>query len=233
VDANNPYRPPISDAQVAPGFVDPGTRARMLANALLVYCAVAAASGGATVLYALSIMDGRSPTPDDVDPNTEESIQLLTMFAHAIVFLTTVVLYGRFAAQANRNAQAASGPLSHSPASMVWWYFVPIANLWKPYTAVREVWRATFAGSAREPSLDELRFWWAGWVMSSILDNISLKLSDDDGVTALLASEWVDVGSHAVMIVTAVFLRRWVLVLDAEQRRAFARAGGSAVPTVA
>jgi hypothetical protein len=98
VDANNPYRPPISDAQVAPGFVDPGTRARMLANALLVYCAVAAASGGATVLYALSIMDGRSPTPDDVDPNTEESIQLLTMFAHAIVFLTTVVLYGRFAA---------------------------------------------------------------------------------------------------------------------------------------
>lgn len=75
--------------------------------------------------------------------------------------------------------------MEYTPASCVWWYFVPIAMLWKPYGAMREIWRAFATQGGRPPDTGRglLILWWAIWIISNLLNQVSLRLTlrADDG----------------------------------------------------
>jgi hypothetical protein len=62
---------------------------------------------------------------------------------------------------------------------MVWWYFVPIAALFKPYHAVMNVLRASVPPG--DTPVEESRFktWWAFWVLSNIAGTLSWRLQDE------------------------------------------------------
>jgi hypothetical protein len=73
--------------------------------------------------------------------------------------------------------------MAFSPAGCVGWYFVPIANLWKPLQAMAEIWRASdpdaVGGSwvtSRGTAL--LGTWWAAWLLSSVVAWGSLLVRD-------------------------------------------------------
>ena len=63
-----------------------------------------------------------------------------------------------------------------APGWAVGWYFVPIAWFWKPYQAMREIWRASVNPSnwRGAPVSPLLRWWWGLWIVpfwgSSIVD---------------------------------------------------------------
>ena len=67
-------------------------------------------------------------------------------------------------------AKAGARQLDFTPGWSVGWYFLPIANLWKPYQAMKEIWRA----SARPDKVDDaevpgwLPLWWFLWLAFSI-----------------------------------------------------------------
>lgn len=96
----------------------------------------------------------------------------------ALSFLGCVIVTAMWLHQANANLHAAGIEMSFSPRGAWGWYFVPIANLFKPYQAMREIWneshrtRDTFAGN--EDSL--LQTWWGCWIVGNILSNISTRL---------------------------------------------------------
>src|SRR5262245_61248809 len=61
-----------------------------------------------------------------------------------IVVVTSAVLFLRWIHRANWNARALGAQgMEFSPGWSIGWYFVPFANLWKPYQAMREIWRAS------------------------------------------------------------------------------------------
>jgi hypothetical protein len=62
--------------------------------------------------------------------------------------------------------------LGVSPSWAIWCWFVPIFNLWAPYQAMREVWRASASGQAgaapplrRNAPVHPLLGWWWGAVL--------------------------------------------------------------------
>jgi hypothetical protein len=89
--------------------------------------------------------------------------------------------------RANANARALGATsMRYTPGWSVGWYFIPIANLWKPYGAMKEIWKASANpgnpdAAQRSPLLP---WWWGMWITSGILGNAVLRLS--------LAAEKID-----------------------------------------
>lgn len=79
--------------------------------------------------------------------------------------------------------------LEHSPGWAVGWWFIPFANLVKPFLVMRELWNES------DPDFDEelgflsnstgtpliLGFWWATFLLGNITYRISDRLIDNDG----------------------------------------------------
>ena len=62
-----------------------------------------------------------------------------------------------------------------SPASMVWWHFVPFLNLFRPYQALKAVWACSAPENEGLSGLrrDVLSLWWAGWLGNLLASRVS------------------------------------------------------------
>lgn len=104
----------------------------------------------------------------------------------AILFLAallaSVVLVGMWIYRASANAHSLSDEMTISPGWAVGWYFIPIALLFKPYQAMREIWMAShFRGNWHgEPNPPLLTPWWGLWIVVNIIDNVTFRLGDRD-----------------------------------------------------
>ncbi len=86
------------------------------------------------------------------------------------ILLVTIVIWCIWQHRAQSNAgQLAAGGLHFSPGWAVGWWFVPVADLWKPFQTVRELWKGSHG-----PAWQGIRtwrvigWWWALWLVSWI-----------------------------------------------------------------
>jgi hypothetical protein len=66
--------------------------------------------------------------------------------------------------------------LRFTPGWAVGWWFVPFANLVKPFQTVRELWKASDPGAPDwwgSETLPVIGWWWGGYVVFNILDGIA------------------------------------------------------------
>jgi hypothetical protein len=101
----------------------------------------------------------------------------------ALMTFTTIIVFGRWIVLAHRNLPALGAQdLDVRPGWAVGWYFVPIANLWKPFQAMRTLWNASH--DAGKWQLGEgnwiLPVWWTLWLISSFLGNLLMRNGFDD-----------------------------------------------------
>ena len=91
------------------------------------------------------------------------------------------VLVGCWIYRANANAHVLGGDLTITPGWAVGWYFVPFANLVKPYEAMKQTWLASHFGSnwGAGEAPDLLAWWWGLWIVNNIIGNIAWRLSTD------------------------------------------------------
>lgn len=119
--------------------------------------------------------------------------------AIAIGILSVIWLYR---GNANVRALGATG-LKFSPGWMVGWYFVPIANLWKPYQGMKELWQASTNQKAWPGSFvpSVLGWWWAFFLIQQSLGKAAfrqaLRAEDFD---ELLRSDLTAIAADAVSI---------------------------------
>lgn len=86
---------------------------------------------------------------------------------------------GRWIYVTNANAHAfGTGEMTITPGWAVGWFFVPIANLFKPYEAMKETWRVShqFAGQLEEAESGLPPLWWGLWIVTNILGWVALQL---------------------------------------------------------
>src|SRR3954463_16165575 len=143
------------------------------------------------ILFGTPALGFALPTYGGLDPF--EMVTLLATIACWIVV-------GRWIYRARANAHALSHDMTISPGWAVGWYFVPIANLFKPYQAMREIWYASSFGGEDGP-VGLLPLWWALWLAGSVLG----RLGSGPGAEAGEAS-WLDVAGAAVDVVLAAVL---------------------------
>lgn len=129
--------------------------------------------GSAWLQYELL---GRDYTEKEADAN--DSRQQVVGLAQTLLRLATVVVFGMWIYRANNNVRALGArDLRYTPGWAVGWFFVPILNLWKPYQAMSDLWRASRrpADWMRTSAGPILGLWWALWLASNIAGNISFR----------------------------------------------------------
>jgi hypothetical protein len=121
-----------------------------------------------------------------------------------IVFIVTAILILKWIHRANFNARhLGASEMEFTPGWSIGWYFIPFANLWKPYQAMKEIWKASANPQdwKIQPTPSLLGWWWFFWIFSQILSNAAFRLTMrakeiDDFIVAnvcTLVSEVTDV----------------------------------------
>jgi hypothetical protein len=138
--------------------------------------------------------------------------------ANGLLMIATFFVFGRWIVVAHRNLPALGAQyLEFRPGWAVGWFFIPIANLWKPFQAMRSLWRSSH--SAHRPDIQDstwiLPTWWTLWLISSFLGNITWRLQmsakgTQDFIT-LTSYSLVEGVVHTVLCIVASILvtRTW------------------------
>ena len=151
-------------------FQDPSSRTRLAVTFVWIYLAVSS-------LVTLLTLYGYVSPETFFDPQTL-MIAGLALVASTIVMVACIVVVAFWIHRVSANAHALSDDMTISPGWAVGWYFVPIANLVKPYQGMKEAWMAShFRDNWHgEPTPALLIWWWALWLITNILANISFRI---------------------------------------------------------
>jgi hypothetical protein len=136
---------------------------------------------------------------------TNDNRQQLLGVAYFVTLLITIVVFCVWIHRAAVNVRALGAEgLVFTPGWCVRWYFVPIANLWKPFQAMREIWKGSKnpSGWRTEATNPLLGWWWAGWIISNVLDQAYFRTSSGaHSVSALSAATSVGIVSDLADII--------------------------------
>jgi hypothetical protein len=206
-------------APAAAGFRDPAALTRWLKILLYLSIALSVLSivSGLFELKLLSdIGAGRTLAPGEAEGN--DLRQQIIGGVRFAALIATIVTFAIWIYRANYNArQLGAAGMRFSPGWAVGWYFIPIANLWKPYQAMKEIWQASAAPEnwQQQPRGSILPLWWTFFLLSNILGNATFRLTlraktVPELITAgsvSLVSDVVDVVSTviALALVTQIF----------------------------
>jgi hypothetical protein len=97
-----------------------------------------------------------------------------------LITIATYVVFCRWIVLAHRNLTGLGARyVEFTPGWAVGWFFIPIATLWKPYQAMRMLWR--YSCSVNQPEIQDnpavLPAWWTLWIISSLLANFTMRLT--------------------------------------------------------
>ena len=125
---------------------------------------------------ATAIDYSRSPGPLFQEELLLSGLAGIPMF---LSLLASYIAVGLWTYRANANAHALSGEMTISPGWAVGWHFVPIANLFKPFQAMKETWMAShYRGDWHSLPTPPLMFWWwTLWIVTNILSNASFQMA--------------------------------------------------------
>ena len=91
-----------------------------------------------------------------------------------VLFCLLGITFLRWIYRANKNLRELSGRTMYfTPGWAVGWYFVPIANLFKPFQAMKEIWEVSHKNQDDATAL--LGVWWALWLISNFLGEQAFK----------------------------------------------------------
>ena len=167
-----------------------------LAKASAVAVALANIACVIAVLLAMNGVLGYDQLPG-IDLNIIDAVFILSF----IVLIASFFAVGFWLYRAHANAIAADlAALEYTPASAIFWYAIPIANLFKPYGAMKELWQASHReaiDSARTaPGL--IWLWWLTWVFSSIN---TFSTGENFGLIDVFASAFVVISAAALFVI--------------------------------
>lgn len=198
------------DSRADDGIARLQSRARNAGYAIFAFVAISAVFMVFELLELGGIVDLESVTPGPI-----EAIYGIVAILYTVIFIASVVLIAMWIYRAHANLKERGIETESSPGWAVGWFFIPIANLFKPFQYMRELWNESHLeyDSYGEPAPSEITAWWACWILGNILANVSLRMTsfgDGSNVTVglvlSLASGGLLIGSALVLrgIITAI-----------------------------
>lgn len=133
--------------------------------------------------------------------------QQIVAIIYLLVFVVTGILFLIWINRANKNCHGFTSGMEFTSGWSIGWYFIPFANLIKPFQAMSEIWRVSHDPvnwKSMKPSA-LMRWWWGLWLLSGFLGQMSWKLSlKADSVSKLQDSTTISIASSAVDIVLCI-----------------------------
>jgi hypothetical protein len=194
-------------------YRDPLTLSRWLEGLLGLYIVVRAAAFIVDLLQlklldlAGTVSSSQFQTWAEASDQREQIVAVLFL----AVLVITVVVFACWIVRANRNARALGAVgMTFSPGWSVGWYFVPIVSLWKPFQAMREIWKASVnpTGWKSLPTDPLIGWWWAAFVLSCITGQASFRMPTNtlDQLSASSVVSMIDDGVDIVATALALLL---------------------------
>lgn len=174
-------------------------------NAILACGAVMAFTAGLLLIEAATAFGMLDPLAGS---SLVASAFVFVAGGYAVTFIVSVILVAMWIHRAHANLHHVGiEGLEFTPGWAVGWYFIPFANLIKPFQAMRELWNASMghSDSFSEPAPDEVKYWWGLWIAGNILSNVAGRMTDANGITNPLGSVLAMVSSVALFL-CALFL---------------------------
>ena len=139
-----------------------------------------------------------------------------------VVYLGTIVIWLVWQHRGQANLHALAIPrLTYSPGWAVGWWLIPVANLWKPFQTVRELWKASGGDETwwRIATWPVIGWWWACWIVFNILYNATVRFwsSDSASLDRLIAGDGFSIAGDLVSIVGAILAIAIVRAVNARQ----------------
>jgi len=136
-------------------------------------------------------------------------LNLLVGLVQILLAIFLGVTFLRWIHRTNKNLHVLSSePMTFSPGWSVGWYFIPVANLFKPYQAMKEIWTVAHRSAPSGNSI--LGWWWFLWIVSNFLGRITLKLAlraeNAQSYARSAAADMVSDGIDIVLNVVALML---------------------------
>jgi Domain of unknown function (DUF4328) len=197
----------------AAGIVDSSVLTRWVTWLLYAQIAIAVVAVGSGILENLLLHDFQnggytSRAEAMAAGEANDTRQRIVGLCQVAIFIVSGIAILRWIHRANGNARRLGAVgMQFTPGWSVGWYFIPIANLWKPYQAMKEIWQASASPGdwvgQRVPTL--LPTWWAIWLVANVLGNASSRLSlSADGIGELLVGNIVTLLSDVSGILLAL-----------------------------
>lgn len=114
------------------------------------------------------------------------------------------------------------------PTGAVVWWFVPIANLFKPYQAVADSWRSLATSPAGTATRTVLA-WWLLFLLGNTLSNLYARMPLPETIAAFNSRETLNIVADVVIVLTGILFVRVILELE---RRSVARSRAVAARVV-
>ena len=120
-----------------------------------------------------------STLPSDVDAGViilpSDTVACIVGLVQFILAIVTGITFLRWIYRSTKNLRVLSGEtMMFTPGWSVGWYFVPFANLYKPYQVMKEIWKVSHKSEAADYAL--VGWWWALWIISNVLGRLAFKL---------------------------------------------------------
>lgn len=231
----NPYQPPSADV-TSPGpvggsvegvIVPPRTGwARITVVALGLCIVVALASlwaqwGQIGVLEDILRGNFDTATAERSDARVERmaQLELLGLVVTGVCFLVWV-------AGATRTARSlAPGLVTDTPGSAVGWWFIPFANLYKPYAGMKEVWHASTVRPGAPLDVSPPVYfpvWWTFWILRMVPGYIGVSMLTSAGTDAkqMIAGTQIQMVAGLLDIIAALAAIAVVRAIAGAQDRA-------------
>ena len=211
-----------------------------LTGILKILCVVMVVTELADIIHSLwlhdFLLDVQSGAVDDVTfdakANQIDGVGAVLAFAYLGSFIASAVTACIWIHRAAQNLRAAEMlELRFSPGWSVAWYFIPIASLWKPYQAMKEIWQASsFQLNWKDVAVPGLLpLWWAGWLASNAIGQISYRMGDNaETIPQLMNMTAIYVGGSILHIIAIILFILVVSKISAKQE-AYSEVGVSEV----
>lgn len=150
-------------------------------------------------------------------------IQLIMMITTAVFFLRWMHL-----AYSNLHSQQIPG-LRATPKMAMWWWFIPLMNMFRPFQIMKEIWQASDPSSTAEnwKSIKPpwmFGTWWGFWLFQGILGQAAFKLTLKGGPDTNSLAEVLTAGSDITSLVAGLLLLSIVTKITQNQDLKFAGA---------
>jgi hypothetical protein len=160
----------------------------------------------ALVLRSLLLEPGFGlETTADQQSRAESADQrsMLIAAAQLVTFVVSGILCLVWIHRMAFNSRIRARYAEYTPGWAVGWYFIPIALWWKPYQAMKEIWKnsAEQAGPRGEEPRGLLGWWWTLWILVTQVSNAAFRTSlNADTVEGLVTSTTVAVVGDVIQI---------------------------------
>jgi hypothetical protein len=203
-------------------FRDPKPLAGVVVAGLYLYLASVVANLAAVAIELHALSTSHAGVYGGLLPGeTIDLVAAVTRLATFGIYVIAgfMVLKWTYRVVANARVMSHGLGMTATPGWAIGWYFIPVANLWKPFEAVEQTWKVSHQpgapSSVETPTL--LRWWWALWLVSGIMGNLSGRLAMMEGPDLMLASDVAEMISDGAAIPLTLLLIRIVRAITEQQ----------------